>query len=652
MKFSWKLINSFINLKDINFNEFQEKLTLAGIEIESIENKEEIEDQIIDLSITSNRREIFSTLSLAREISIILNKPLKLFPIKLLNKNNINYETYSHQTFIKFIRIHKMNNLSFNKTPEWLINTLNINQIKHNHLLNNIQEYIYIKWGETFQILNDNNMNEIKNFKEIFKSFNTRNAIKTNYRNNNNLCNSITIMFTISQEINIKNQFQYINNSIDYYENFYIDAIKLISTLTTCTINKSYNLYNEKIELNNIINIKKNDINTVLGNTKNKQFNFLSSKNILNILQQLKFFPLYNKAIQTFTVTIPIYRKHDITRQIDVIEEIGRIYQFKYFFKQIRKNNKKGNKSTTSLKIKKIRYTLRHLGLHEVITSSLTNTQNNSITLYNPITNEQKNLRHTILENLVENYLYNIKYENKNIEIFEIGKIFKKNKKNKYIEKKYLGGLIYNKEYIRPKWSEKPKNINFFHVKGILETFLEQINAYVILKNISENNEIENIHNNTHLLKKNHRLGIYNKNNQNFIGVIGELNTIKITKKRKHIYIFEIDIEELNKAMIKNHHLNNIIKVYSNYPSITRDISIKLKQNTNINKIKENILKTNPLLIESVEIFNEYYGKEKRKESIARFVGLRIIYRAQNRTLNTDDIQYIETNLKQITQQI
>ena len=52
MKFSWKLINIFINLQNISLEKFEEKLTLSGIEIEKINYINDIKDNIFDLSLT------------------------------------------------------------------------------------------------------------------------------------------------------------------------------------------------------------------------------------------------------------------------------------------------------------------------------------------------------------------------------------------------------------------------------------------------------------------------------------------------------------------------------------------------------------------------------------------------------------------------
>ena len=648
MKFSWTLIKSFINLNNINFNDFREQLTLSGIEVESIETNQEIDERILNISITNNRKEIFCALNLAKEIGTILNIPLKISPIKLVNERNINKETDKN---ISNIRVNKINKINTEKTPKWLLNHLKLYKITKTNLISNIQNYIQIKWGYRFYILDTKNVNNIirddKTIKYI-KNFSKEDIIKllkeiSIYSNKDKVKNYQIIIFTIDKPINISNDI-YINS--EYYENAYLDTIRLISTLTSCTISRSYNKYKEKQSVNTLVKINKNEINTLLGGINNYKLQFLSTNIILKILQQLDLSTIYSKKTKLFTVKVPDNRTHDITRKIDIIEEIGRIYKFNNFFNKPNITNLNGSKSTISLQIKKIRSTLRNLGFNEVINCCLINNPDkiaSIIPLYNPITTEQKELRHNLLDNLINNYKHNIKHKHNQIEIFEIGKIFEKNKHDTYIEKKYLGGLLYNIEYIKSNWSEKTTHINIFHVKGILEIFLEQLNAKTILKAISNKEHIES---SSKLFKKNRMIGIYNEHNHNLIGRIGELNKVKsniLDRKQEKIYIFEIDIQQLNLAIIKNNHLKHEIRSYSNYPSVIRDISITLKKHQKIDQIKDSILKKDKNLIESIKVFNEYTNDNEE-----RFIGIRITYRAKNRTLNTKDIENINRNLQHI----
>nr|YP_009396899.1 Phenylalanine-tRNA ligase beta subunit [Ophidocladus simpliciusculus]ARW66085.1 Phenylalanine-tRNA ligase beta subunit [Ophidocladus simpliciusculus] len=646
MKFSWKLINYFINLEQIEFNKFKEKVTISGIEIEKLKSNKKNEDIVLDLNITTNRKEISSIFKLAQEVNAIFNIPIQIRNIKL--KKIINSEKYEKMSNILYIKINKIYNIQEWNTPQWLIQFLKQHDITTTNLFDNIQKYIQLKWGQNFYILNIKNIEYEFN---LLKLHNLENAYIKSILNkltkhSKKKIHHTYILFSIIYKQNIKhnNKNFFENNTIQFHENAYLDTLQLISTYTGCTISRTYDKYNEVKATNQIIKTTKHEINTSLGGIKSKKLKFISLNNVNNILKQLRFKPIYNKELQLFITKIPIDRQHDIRRPIDVIEEIGRIHEFKNFFSKVQINKKKGNISNITLQTRKIRYTLRHLGLNEVINSCILSTQErnqNSINILNPNTIEQGKLRNNIVESLINNYRQSIKHRKNNIEIFEIGKVFE----NKYIEKKHLGGLIYNNNFLKISWSHKPEKTNILHIKGLLEIFLEQIDKPIILNTISNKDNRINIKNIEHLFSTNKKIGIYNKNNQELIGILGELNTKYQQKKGKDnekVYIFEMNISKLYVDKNKNRHLKYIFKPYSHYPCITRDISIKIKNFNDMNEIHKRISVINQEIIESIEIFNEY----KDKQSNSRFIGIRITYRAQNRTLNTKDLNNINKHLE------
>nr|YP_010619170.1 Phenylalanine-tRNA ligase beta subunit [Pterosiphonia complanata]WAX03183.1 Phenylalanine-tRNA ligase beta subunit [Pterosiphonia complanata] len=643
MKFSLQTINHFINLNKIKFHEFEENLTLSGLEIDSLETIDKYKDKIIDINITANREEICSSLSLAIETSTIFNIPVTILPIKLNYKNSVEHNTnkliktrYTHIVHTRIVTLEKM----FTKqTPDWILNQLKINRIEYSETLNNIKEYIRIKWGQTFHIISNKEMyqnNNIIKYSNLIELFNSRITKTINSKS------KILIFTTINKKENTK---FFNNESNEFYENAFIDSIKLINTFIGAKIGKYHEAYQRIIVENNIITIRKKKIDESLGYIKGKKLKYIKTNKIESILQQLKLLPKYNKKDKSFKVIIPNYRKNDLTREIDIIEEIGRIYQFKHFFNNITTHNLQGYKSKNFIQIKQIRNALSKLGLNEVINCCITKNIPNNINnpkIYNPITYEQQDLRTNILENLLNNYKQNINNSKNNIEIFEIGKVFEINNNNTkvYQEKRHLSGLISNQNYTRNSWRNQSSSITLFHFKNIIETFLETINSEATIQEILRNNKKVHVNFAEYLFKKTKKMGIYNPKNKNIIGIIGELNN-KFINKDETIYIFEINLNQLIATTQSKNHLKYTSKQYSNYPSVTRDISIKLQKYIHIEKIKKNIVNENNKLIESLEILNEYKNNNK-----SRYVSIRITYRSKIRTLNSQDIKEIDTNLE------
>nr|YP_009394852.1 Phenylalanine-tRNA ligase beta subunit [Polysiphonia elongata]ARW63414.1 Phenylalanine-tRNA ligase beta subunit [Polysiphonia elongata] len=649
MKFSWQLTNSFLELPNTNFQKVLNKLILSGIEIDRID--ETLNDKILDLSITTNRKEINSALSLAREISIITNNEIKINPIVFhidTEQVNTNYEN------LDYVRIQIIHENLNQKTPKWILEYLKIYGEDYKNNLKNIQQYIYLKWGITFKIVNTNTLNKfiLENNDKMHSRLNKEVIEKNRTKKQNRKIK--LLIFTTKQKIKKQNKKNY--DVDEFYENYYTDSINIIKESMRCTIGKHYEAYKKFTPKYNQILVEQQTLNKWLGNTQKKTNKFLEVKETKTILEKLKFFPKYIKNRKIFAVDTPEYRKHDIKNKIDVIEEIGRIYEFQNFYNKYQYIKKTGKKSNRFMKVIEIRNMLRSLGLNEVINSSLTNNSlknNKIITIHNPINEEHKNLRSNIISGLINNYIHNLKYTERNLLIFEIGKTFQKDEqKNKCIEEKSLGGLIYNPNYHKSNWEKKPTSISIFHIKGILELFLEKINAKVYFDELKKNKINNSMH---HILKKNKIIGIYSQNSQEIIGILGELNdqlikTYQSTNEK--IFLFEIQLDKLINTTYIKKHLNYNKKAYSEYPSITRDISISIKKYEQAEEIKNKIKSINEEIIETIEIFNEYKSIKPQNNQRKRFIGIRIKYRSLYKTLNAKDIKKIDEELNNIIKNI
>nr|YP_009393812.1 Phenylalanine-tRNA ligase beta subunit [Caloglossa beccarii]ARW62374.1 Phenylalanine-tRNA ligase beta subunit [Caloglossa beccarii] len=650
MKFSWKVLNSFINLEKIPTEEFISKLNLSGLEVEEFKDQPIFTDKSIDLNITANRKELFCIINLAIELSTIFYLPLQL---KLKNIKLIEPEKKSSFLYLKCIKSHKVHYLKNRLTPNWLQNYLKISGIQPISLIRDIQKYIEIKWGHKFHVFNLEKINNIEKKNLYINYINNVLNNKKDYlyfynEKQNKKIQNIILYFAV-YEINKSN----INNSSIVFNQAYEETIKLITTYTQSVVSKSTEYYYDDLNANNknqTLNIKKNEIKNLLGPIKNTKLTFLQKQQILNILQQLNFKPIYFKAYKIFKIQIPEYRQHDLKRNIDIIEEIGRIYGFEKFLNKLPTYQNKGNISLNYLNLKIIRNSLLQIGFNEVINLSFNNTNNfksnyNEITVRNPLGQEQISLRINILDSLIKIHKQNINNKIFHTEIFEIGKIFYRNKLNYFMEESYLGGLIHNNNYSQANWSNSQIPMNWFHAKGIIEQFLEIIKAQTTWKKaIKLDNSITFTYNKNYY-HPNKTLLIYNDYNQESIGIFGELYNKNLKEiKTRNTYLFEINITKLLKCINYNKHYNYIMYPYSSYPSVSRDISIKVRKKTSIKKIKKFFLDRIIDLAESITIINEYYNTLNKQRSIC----IRIIYKSLYKTLNNIDLQNIDLNIKEI----
>lgn len=679
MKFSWKSLNNLIKLQYIQINSLASKLTLAGFEVEEIIYVDYMNDYVMNIDIIANRQDIGSIFGLAKEISIILNIPLDN---QVLAKDSTNYNKQNlHNTFhssksILNIAIQQIKNIQPFLSPIWLKNSLIIHDIEPSNTILDIVRYIYIKWGQDIHILDSQSITQepfdIKliqlNQANLSKNTNKklpveliqykRCILSTNGYDINNKhiykssSSSIIVFGTIVNPVyinnNIRNEtftrnLKYSNRNL--FITAYREAIQLITQFTNGNIQKEYNYHRKQPE--RIIKIHKNLIYNILGPLNNQNRAYLTIHNIFNIFIQLQFQPKYNNHI--FTLTIPQHRNEDIQRPIDIIEEIGRIYGFNKFTDNLPIANKQGITTNTTKNIYKIRKIFRDIGLHEIKNYSLQKHNNvGDINLYNPLTQDQSNLRTSLLHSLIQTKKYNIKHRNKNIEGFEIGNIFYKKDQISFHETTNIGGILGNTSFARQSWSNSANELTWFQAKGNIEELFNRLKANIKWVSIIQNNYDINTHYDLNIYHQRRSALLYNIFTKEHIGIFGEL------KKKFHdemnsdhkTYIFEMNIDALSRTIRTSNHLKYTIKPYSCYPSITRDISVRVKSNSNITYITDSISKQNSQLIESVVIFNEYEKITHKKKD--KYIGVRITYRAQNRTLNDTDITDIDNQINSI----
>ena len=685
MNIPWNLLNEILDLKKITQKQLYEKLILAGFEVEKIKNLPDTLDTIFEINITANRQDTLCIMGIAQEISIIMNTPLK--KIEGVNTNFI-YDTldmkaHCRSMTFEYLIVSIVDDIFINDSPSYIKkHLLKYNIEIKNHLIDVIN-FMNLKWGQNIQIIKSNTTNinnkkdnstiylkeEIDKYGKIITFFHingndilipdTHSSFENTHTHTTHFeKDTILIISSINKRNSFYNILNDTNNktkytknlSEDYFLHAHYETLQLIDKHYMYKKYKTYAYQDQKYSREDkkiYINIKK--IHDVLGPYQFRLGNpmYLNNQKIISLLKRLQLKPIIDK--QKIIVSIPQARIYDLHREIDIIEEIARIHNFNKFLDKVPDSTDKGIIPYRMFSINKIRKILRSMGLHEIITDSLINNkdiENRCINLYNPLTEEQIKLRNTLIDNLVQAYKYNTNQGNESLEGFEIGKIFCRDIKNKTVtntERTYLSGIMGNPHYFKYNWSNKPLSLSWFQVKGQLEDFFERTNTTITWSSKIQNSAFfQNLKNYFH--PKRTCLIIEGDKE---IGIFGQIN-IKLAKNNnisEKTYIFEIDLQHILRKTTANI-LNYTYRPYSNYPSIIRDISISIYKHYNIENILNTINKIKKEkihLIESIEIFDEYYI---RKENVIKKLGLRAVYRSKDKTLTNNEIKELEKYIK------
>ena len=203
---------------------------------------------------------------------------------------------------------------------------------------------------------------------------------------------------------------------------------------------------------------------------------------IKNILASLEI-KINSETEGGLGLTIPSYRT-DVTREADIIEEILRVYGYNNIEFSHKLNTSISFDSNKETKIENIvADQLSALGFNETMANSLTkpsyaNLSENineeaNVAMLNPLSNDLKVMRQSLLFSGLESVAYNINRKNNSLKFYEFGKTYHKYN-NKYQEDKHLT-LYVTGNRTKESWNSVSKTSDFFYAKGIITAVLSRL---------------------------------------------------------------------------------------------------------------------------------------------------------------------------------
>lgn len=351
---------------------------------------------------------------------------------------------------------------------------------------------------------------------------------------------------------------------------------------------------------------------------------------VLEILKRLGL-EIKKRKKDIIVVGIPTIRK-DLQIEEDLIEEVGRIYGYEHITVNPPKTLLKlPEKEDALVWASKVRRILKELGFVEVYNYSFISEKDKQkldlvklIELENPISDEFKYLRPSLLINLIKNIQENQK-NFKQFKLFEIGKIFYQ-QKEKLFEKKMISGVIFG---------EKD---GFYLIKGIIDSLLEQLGVSDVFYDEYQPTPEDSLCSFWHI-RKSAEIKVSNKE----IGFLGEISK-KVTSLydiHSEIYAFDIDFDKLSKLASEEQEYLPISK----YPAAVRDIAILTPLNTKVADVMNAIYGAGGKLLKDVDLFDIYMGEEipDGKKNLA----FHLIFQSDQKTLSSEEVDKLFTKIIQ-----
>ena len=695
MQISLKWINELVNIEIVKLDDLIEKLTLGGFEVEEI-IKVEINNQeqiTLDISATANRSDSLSIQGISTEISALLNRPSNISTYSIKSDN-------LKQTILESAKILPLDNdcsmlvsiivenLIDTTVPKWIQQKLISSGIVPLNNLFDFQNYILLETGYPFAFYNLNKINSKLNNSDfslsISKAQNDQEFFASNgnkYKLNESILlvkaneipisiggiieneefaysdletpTSLLIEGSIFSAAKIRQQSRNLGLRTDRstrYEKslkntYLIESLyRLISLLRITNPNlncKLHTICKTTEQIPKPILLRYETIHEILGPIRELSpgnFEYINPKSIENYLNRLNFTFAYDKIKQVWEVNVPDYRTEDIRREIDLIEEIGRLHGFNNFLITLPKLKTIGTEDVSYKTRRKITGCLLNLGFNELIHYSLVNEKtflNNEIKIINPLVSEYSNLRVSLLPNLIKTLQENLKQGNLIINGFEYGHIFLPDQKLKFKEKEYVGG-IFGGLKTKLTWSDCETVLTWFEAKGKMEQLFNQLNLLVKWQNISTsfNNDI---------FHKYRKAELYLTNGIK-LGVFGQIHPILANQLNLplEIYLFELNVEVIQNQIQVNQ--LPMYKEYSSYPKIIKDVSFIIKRDVPFKELQEALYYNGTKFLSEVNLLDEYMGTSIPEQHIS--LCLQLIFQSNEKTLKNKEIEEILKNIR------
>lgn len=667
MIFSYNWLQSFFKKKLPEPKKLADLLTLHFAEVEQV--KKQKNDFLLDIDIRPNRAgDCFSHLGVAREIAVITDSKLQIPKFKAKEDKKIKANDFvSIEVKDKFACLRYtarvIANVKVGSSPNWIKKRLISCGLRPINNIVDIANYVMLETGQPLHAFDGEKLED----KKIIVRFAKNGEKITTLDDQNFILNdkilviadskkpiaiagikggkdtgidkktkivvlesanfNSKIIRTGSRQLNLKTDASIrFEHGID--PNLTEFAIERASYLIEkfCrgkVAKKILDIYPKKI-FPKIINLDLDRVDRILGVR-------ISKNEVKKILEKLGF-KIKKQKQKNFLIEIPTQRL-DVSLCEDLIEEIGRIYGYNkipsFFPLSVLTPPHKNVDIFWENFTKDI---LKELGFSEVYNYSFVseNDKNvfnleNLIELENPISQDFKYLRNSLIPNLLKNIQKNQK-NFKEIKIFELGKVFNKLKnqfnEEKPLERKMLTGAIAREA--------------FYEIKGVIDVLVNKMG-------------IGNIwYDDYQPTPEDSKISIWNqkrcaeiKINNEEIGFLGEISAKILSdfKIEKKVCVFDLDFEKLIKLATQEKEFQPL----SRYPSAIRDLAVLVPQKVRVQEVLNIIEIAGGEFLVDVDLFDIYEGEQlpEGKKNLA----FHLIFQAKDHTLSSKEIDQLQNKI-------
>lgn len=626
----------------------------------------EMTSALIDFEITSNRRDCFSILGMARETAATLGVRYKIPSLDYTSKCNENIndilEVEVKDELCRRYMARGVKNIKIQPSPSWMQERLLEAGVRPINNIVDITNFVMIELGQPMHAFDRRDIEENRIVVEkaaADESFITLDeeerkldssmlCIKDGNRtvalagimgglNSEVKEDTLEIIFECANfnGVNIRNSSKKLALRTESSSKFEKDldpnlvefamnrACHLIEELGAGEVMEgTIDIYNEKAEPHTL-DVDYTWVNKFLGID-------ISKENMKEYLDRLDLNTEINGDI--LHITVPTFRS-DVNIKEDVAEEIVRIYGYNNVKSTMATSQTtKGGKNIKQKLEDKVIEALISSGLNQSISYSFVSPKifnkilvpENSelrkvVTIKNPLGEDYSIMRTTTIASMMESLQRNYTRSNDKVRLFEIGKVYiaSEDENNLPEERNILTIGMYGEA-------------DYFHLKGVVENVLEVLGV----EKVSFKRESQNT-----AFHPGKTAALYV--GKECTGILGEIHpdVCENYEVSERCYMAELNLD----ILFRNAALERKYKPLPKFPAVTRDLAVMVNEEVLVEEIEEIIKKQGGNLLESYRLFDVYQGKQipEGKKSVA----YALIYRLEDRTLTDKEVNKVHDKI-------
>ena len=654
---------------DVPADELGHVLTMAGLEIESHETVQLPDgenSEVLELNVTPNRGYCLSHIGVAREVSALLNKSLKLpDPLKTLESewgtvavaDRVAVENLEPELCPRYCAL-VIENVKVGPSPKWLKDRLTAIGLRPINNIVDITNFVMMEYGQPLHAF-DRDL--LASNKIIIRRAKKGEPFASLDGAELKLEPDALVIADGERPVALAGIMGGTNSQVSETTRDVVLESACFDPATVRQGSKKYGLRSDSsyrfergVDFNGVVSAQARavlmmkelaggeicsgrvDINSETGKLKNvslrvDRVNQLLGTNfdtaeVVNLLSQLGM-KVTKQPERSLEVKIPSFRP-DLSREADLIEEIARIDGFDkvdtvYPVAGVRPVRISARQNI----IEKAREVFCCAGFAETIHYSFIErvyaeefktafASEQVIALKNPLSSDYDTMRTSLLPGLLKTAALNLSKGQKPLKLFEVGSVYSSSATGARTEKAVLSAIVLGPYELTP-WKPRSGGYDFYDLKGTLETLITHLHLKLEIFPDSRPFLVP---------EKSVRVQIGDKE----LGYLGQMTPEQNLVGELDVYALELDLGALEKSAPYK------FQPIAKFPEIYRDISILVDRSVTSQKVADLILKTGNPLIQKVELYDHFAGKKIQADK--KSLTFALSFQSAERTLSDEEV--------------